>query len=598
MLALFLPLLNPVHAFDLDDAIEESRRLHLAEDEKWLSLLHFKNGKPQINDSRFILSANRFSPQNELIETLTLILDDNKSAKCRFPARYFYLSHFIDFGELSFEKIAECDALKQYSELVPFDKINLIYASEVLASASSMMGHSFLNASGQNINQNNVSHSISFFTELSSFNPITLIYDGLISGMDGLLLVRPYQKDLTRYREVEGRNVWSLELDVSEFDSQLIKLHIWELKVPKIDYLFQSYNCATLTLYILSIANSELKDEDVLYVSPLDLVKAVEKHNMVKSIEVNLADDWALKMLEEELDPETRDRIESLVLSQTDLELNEFTTNVDLLAIEYLERLTQRAAIKSQLSQTRLEQISEFINLHQDETNTIDLTKFKSPLETPQDSVFSTQAVWKSQQLQFDFTFLPAAHYLYGDNRQYFSESELKIGELTLRASADTGNLKVQGLTLYSFKSLAPSSAIVPKNSASFHMGYRQFKNENLVDSGFFDVSGGIGRSVKPHKDLLLYSLIEVGLASNLSDHFAYIEPSIGAIVNTVSNGKLLFEYRLSSGHFQMSNVKHKVSTAFAWHGLKNWTLRLAHQFNKTRSTSESQFQLSAGYHF
>lgn len=581
-----------------EDASFKATQLILAENPKWISLLHINANGPQIQDNRFILSGPEFSPEKELNRTLALFFDQPNTAQCRFPARYFFLDHFLDLESFGLKKSKYCTELKKYEDYVPFEQLNLIYASEVLASASSMMGHSFLNAKGANINQSQVSHSISFFTELDSFNPAALIYDGLVAGMKGLFIVRPFDKELVRYSQTEGRNVWSYTLDINDFDRQLIKLHIWELKELKIKYLFQSYNCATLTLHILSIANAALKYEEMLFVSPLDVVKAVDKHRMIKKIGVELADDWGLKMLEQEIDPVLGRRVESMVFQGNTFQFSELAPEAKRIAVEYLSYLIKNDIVKSKITEQQISTLSEIVVNNTTESLDLDLSQFKNPINTPQDSILSTKLVSRSENTAIDFSFLPASHYLYGDNRQYFSESELKIGELTIRVMPDRANLKLQSLTIYSFRSLAPSSKIVPKLSGNFYLGYRQILDEKLEEKGFFDLSGGIGKSVKPHSDILLFSAIDVGLATDLSDTFIYAKPSIGAILNTVSDGKIIVEYSLTAGQFNKKNVKQSLLTEFAWFGLKDWTFRLAHEFSKTLSTKENEVQLGIEFHF
>lgn len=572
--------------------------LSISANPKWLSLLHIKEGDPQIIDSVFILSGTEFSPRKELYQTIELIFNDIKAARCRFPARYFLLDHFLNFASFGIEDIEECSELQKYKDFVPYDQLNLIYASEVLASASSMMGHSFLNAKGININQNEVSHSISFFTEIDSFNPFALIYDGLVAGMNGLFIVRPFDQDLRRYSETEGRNVWSYTLDINDFDQQLIKLHMWELKYPEIEYLFQSYNCATLTLYILSIAKPEMVDEDRLFVSPLDVVKAAEKHGLIKKVRVDLAQEWALKMLEQEIEPGLGKEVESAVFEGSQLQFHLLDHENRNFATEYLSRLIKNPQVKSQLGEQRISELTELVSLNSEGSTDIDLSRFKNPIKTPQDSILTNTIVFDADKTSIDFLFLPASHYLYGDNRQYFSESELKIGEFEIRVTPESSNLKLQSLTLYSFKSLVPSSKIVSKLSGSFHVGYRQILDKKLSENGFFDISGGLGKSVRLHKDVLLFSLLNVGLTTDISDLSLYASPSVGAIISTIGNGKIVFEYALYAEQLDRNDLIQTVSTEYAWLGVKNWTFRLAHKLSKSSSSIKNELQLGVGIHF
>ncbi|MBA6289044.1 DUF4105 domain-containing protein [Colwellia sp. MB3u-4] len=596
--ALYIFLSASANGMNFQAAASKAAELRLYENPKWLSLLHIKNDSPQIKDSDFILSAGRFSPKNELDETLSLFFDDYSDAKCRFPARYFLLNYYIKFDTVGQNNQAECEELQKYKNYVPFDDINLIYASEVVSSASSMMGHSFLNAKGKNLNQTSVSHSISFFTELDSFNPAALIYDGLVSGMDGFFIVRPFEKDLNHYSKVEGRNVWSYTLDINDFDRTLIKLHIWELKNIEIEYLFQSYNCATLTLYILSLANPNLINEDILFVSPLDVVKAAEKYGMIKNIGVELSDDWALKMLEQEIQPELGGKIESLVFEDQEFSFEKLEPKSKRIAVEYLSYLIKNKVIKSNLTAKRLSKLSDIVDFNIDKSLDFDLSQFKNPINTKQDSILASSLVFDSENTAIDLSFLPASHYLYGDNRQYFSESELIIGEFTVRLTEKSNHLKVQSLTFYSFRTLTPSSKIVPKYSGSFYMGYRQILDRKLNENGFFDLSGGIGKSTKVHKDILLFSNLEVGLAVNTSDSFFYAKPSVGAIINVIADGKIVVEYQLSTGQYDTKHITQALSTKYAWFGIKNWTFHLAHKIYKSSLAKKNEFQLAVSMHF
>lgn len=583
---------------ELQLTIDKAVDLRLYENPKWISLLHIKNGQSQIKDKKFALSSESFSPKNELEATLRFLFDDLLSAQCRFPARYFFLNHHLDLEPLGLNSAITCPELQKYKEYVPYDQLNLIYASEVLASASSMMGHSFLNAKGVNLNQSQVSHSISFFTEFESFNPAKLIYDGLVSGMKGLFIVRPFEKDLKRYSQTEGRNVWSYGLNISDFDLKLIKLHIWELKDVEIEYLFQSYNCATLTLYILSIANPALVDEDILFVSPLDVIKAVNKHGMIKNVGVELSDDWALKMLEQEIEPNLGAQIESLVFKNKPVSFDTLDPKSKRFAVEYLSQLLKNEVVKSNLTDEQISALTEVATINKDDSLDFDLSHFKNPIKTPQDSVFTSSVVMNSDRTSMDFSFLPASHYLYGDNRQYFSESELRIGEISVRIDTDSNNVKLQSLTLYSFRSLAPSSRIVSKYSGSFYLGYRQILDQNFNENGFFNLSGGMGKSIKAHKDVLLYGNLDVGLAANKSDVYLYAEPNIGAIINLVGDSKVLFEYRLSAGQYDTDKIQQSFSTQYSWFAAQDWTVLLAHKVSKIQSMQSNQFQISVGFHF
>jgi hypothetical protein len=579
--ALFVLQIGFLHAKEQPDTPTLE---NLAKHQQWLSLLHLKDGQLRITDPNFILSIEAFNPLKELQKTVDLFNTDN-TAICRFPARYQFLNHFLSLETPLSVDDAHCVELKKYEDAVPFDQINLIFASEVLSSASSMMGHSFLNVSGKNLNLTEVSHSVSFFSEFSSFNPFKLIYDGIIGGMNGFFIVRPFANDYQQYLDVEGRNLWSYELKLTDFEKQLIKSHIWELKDVEIEYLFQSYNCATLTLYILGLANPELGREEVLYVSPVDVVKAVDKHKMIKNKKVTLTDDWAFNMLSQEVGNDARKYINAELFLDTKFQFSNLGPHSEALSRKYLSLLIDRPYIKQKLTDTRYAELQDVAD--KSSKITLDLTKYKDPLKSPQDSSFNTTLTTVNGEAFLDLGFLPAAHHLYSDNRQFFAESELKIAQVRVRTSLDSASSQLQSLVLYSVKSFLPSTNQMPQLSGAFFMGFHHVLDSNLAEKGVFEFSGAAGKTFQVHPDIMLYGMLGGGMGSDIKNTYLFVQPYLGGIINLIGDTKAIFEHRLEVGRFDSSDILQTSALSFAWYGWDDVTLNVSFESvagNKNRN--------------
>ena len=135
----------------------------------WSLLLHSVNNQAQVTDPKFLLSHADFSLEKELSLTLQAYQHNPSETFCRFPARLTYLAE-QGFVKLAPERFELCKDLKQFIDFVPMDSLELVYASEVLSSATSMMGHVFLKASGRNFRGTPVAHSLAYFTEITSLN--------------------------------------------------------------------------------------------------------------------------------------------------------------------------------------------------------------------------------------------------------------------------------------------------------------------------------------------------------------------------------------------------------------------------------------------
>jgi len=209
--------------------------------DRWLSLLHIKNGTPTITDPAFILTQDDFSPELEWQATLRLFAQQPQ-AICRFPARYRLLQQ----SGASLPEFPDCPEYRVFLQRVPVDQVSVIYASENLTSPSSMLGHAMLAAEGVRDDGFYARHSVSFFTVLDSINPIKVLWETLIKGKEGFFLVKPLRAHFEFYNLAEQRNVWRYELDLDAGQRALLQDHLWELRSVNMDYFFHTQNCATV----------------------------------------------------------------------------------------------------------------------------------------------------------------------------------------------------------------------------------------------------------------------------------------------------------------------------------------------------------------
>ncbi|MFT6733013.1 MAG: hypothetical protein ACJAS9_001198 [Polaribacter sp.] len=597
-LAFFFLGLSNVNADNLDDALQAANENQLFKHKTWKALLHLKDGKPQIIDPKFLLSAGSFSLKAELAKTIELFYLLPNATACRFPARLIFLQEYIPLLKRLKSTQTSCTEYIKFKEHVPFDHLSLVFASEVLSSATSMMGHTFLKASGKNLNGKEVAHSIAFFTEIKTFNPFKLIYKGLFSGMEGFIVVKKFEDDLKQYTDTEGRNLWSYTLAITPINKALIQAHIWELKNIEITYLFQNYNCATLTLYLLSIANEELRKSEKLYVSPLDIAKAINTHKMVKEKEVFLATDWELKMLEEEMSSSLFRQVKEMIFDDIPLNTASLSKKSKFLIKRFLSLILKKENLFKKLERNKkmkilklVEQLEQF-NFH------LDVTQYKNPIHSLQDSVISTNLLYQANNIMFEMGFLPASHYIYSNNTQYFSESELRIGEIKLRADLKKAKLRVQSFTFYSVNLYTPGSIISSHLSGGFYLGYRHLFDHDLKEQGVFEFSGAVGKSYKLHKDILFYGMLGLGIAVNKDDSFAYLEPYIGTTINLLAGSKAVIEYKLSNGQFDIPGFKKTFSLDYAWSSFGDTTFKLGIKSNSIDNVRVNQISLTWNQHF
>lgn len=243
---------------------------------EWRSILYFIDGEFKIDNPRFLLSYENPSPASELQMYLRYLKQNERV--CKYPARYQILVKY----SLAPPSLTLCEELGEYESKAPTDEFKYIYASESLSSIAGMMGHGFIMGEGKNNQGEMIQHSFSFYTDLRTANQLTLALDAFVFGMDGVFALRPYSRDLQRYLNVEERDIWELTLKLNSYQTLLLRNALWELKDVRPEYLFQSFNCATLTLYTLSIIEPRILDYEILFVTPLDIFKGLLNTEMVR----------------------------------------------------------------------------------------------------------------------------------------------------------------------------------------------------------------------------------------------------------------------------------------------------------------------------
>jgi hypothetical protein len=527
------------NSLDIDPALSgeiyTAKLEALAQHPTWYSLIHFDGKHSRIEDPGFLLARDNFSPERELKLTLQFFTQSS-DAPCRFPARYIWLKSQLSLPE---QHLNHCTELQEFERRAPAGDIALVFASENLSQPSSMMGHVLIKMSGINHTGTQVSHAISFYTDVRGINVPKLFYDSMVVGKKGYFALTPYQEKVDRYHGDEGRNVWEYQLKLSDTQKRLIQYHMYELKLTDLIYYFDDYNCATLTRFIIGLAGAYPDNKDFFWVTPIDVVKLTHERKMIAAVKLIPADRWKIRMLSSELVKANRLVIESSLTAPGELrKIN--STQQRFIAYEIAEAYARTQAEQSRIqTSTLVEFLSQAENDRaHDPQFDIDISRYKSPLNTPSDSQIGL-GFYQSQDENFiKLDLLPTSHKLEDDNSQYFAETELTLSELSLMYSLDDNMSKLHHFTLYGVQSLMPRDSFTGGLSGSFKLGSdMQFHDDTKQHSQAY-VEGSLGQTYEISRGILGYGLFRAGLAHSRFDTYIYSQPELGIIINKMPNLK------------------------------------------------------------
>jgi hypothetical protein len=523
---------------------ERDNLSELAAAPEWRALLHADPEHFHILDPRFLLSAPDASLRKELVATIAAITappqPNETHALCRFPARYQWLVRNGAIRESDIPSV-ECEELDRFRRKAPAEKIKLVFSSENVHSASSMMGHVLLKLEGKNDSGNFVEHAVSYFTVLDSFNLPRLLYRIFFSGMPGLFALTPYQQQKTRYLVGEERNIWEYELHLTQYQRELIHAHVWELKDVSSTYFFTSYNCATATFYMLALAQPQIFSHKEAWISPVDVVRLTNSSGLVKQAELIPARRWKIKMLADQLGKDTSTVYAAVNKQQMLAFSDDYSDEKDILGLElykdYSSYLNDNHDLP-ELSTSALEKNIERMSQSVPRVFQFDVSDYKSPVRGPRDSQWSIVTGVSDSSPYVQFELLAASHRLIDDNRQHFSESGLEMGEVSVRYESGNETPEIRKAILYSMISINPRDEFTGGISSNFKVGFERHYDSALDDHLAFDVDAGIGAGFSMGSDTVVYAIAGAGYGFGESRGYVFAKPNIGMIVREVYDMK------------------------------------------------------------
>lgn len=578
----------------------------LYKDPVWSALLHISNDTIRIEDPDFILSHADFSLENEMQATLRYLYESkDKQAVCRFPARYLWLQRNL---ELPLLPLAQCDDLNEFLERAPADEVALVYASENLTQPSSMMGHIFLNIAGQNNENERVEHSISFFTEIDSWNLPKVFFESLATGKPGYYALSPYREQILRYLHEERRNVWRYQLRLDDFQRELIHLHLYELRGTQLTYFFHDYNCATLVNFVMALAAPEVREPESFWLTPLDVVRASQQAGLVEQVSIQPSTHWYVRALSEQLPAQTVRRIgDSMQQAETaqrqswlmsDLPLEESFLELELASavndLFFENERIERAQWEQQGDEIEHIREQRFTNM------ALDLSGYKDPLQTPRERQGALGFTSIDDNHYMRLELLPASHRLEDDNRQYFNESALQLGDLSLLLDPLSGKLRLDRFTLYGVQSLMPYQRLTGGLSGRMQLGLDQHYDGELDRHRAAYMEGALGTTLRVRPGLDMYLLLGGGAGYADSSGYLYANPEAGLIMRQRGNMKSMLSWQPAYNQLGDQELWHRFRFDHIKYLGERYALSFAYTqaYSRNAQDSERRFDLSIKRYF
>ncbi len=278
------PSLSDVYA-------QKALSLQLDQNKTWQRLLYVnKELKSEVTYTGFFYAKNG---QNDLKQELEMNVQalfdqaaDNQSIRCKFPARSEFLIKALNISETELPDV-KCSELEDwFGQIKPY-KATLIYATDFMGNPSSMFGHTLLRLDPKNQKQLNlISYAVNYAATVEGEQSWSYAWKGLTGQYPGEYSLMPYYRKVKEYGDLESRDLWEYELNLTEQETQFLVKHIWELKQVKFPYYFINDNCAYRLLGLIDLVRPELNVQQQFKVSaiPMQTLKEIDHNQLIADV--------------------------------------------------------------------------------------------------------------------------------------------------------------------------------------------------------------------------------------------------------------------------------------------------------------------------
>jgi len=268
-----------------------AQRAQLAQKAEWLKINLYHAGlgglQSRVDDPSYFLSPNgQHDPQAELEASIRAAFDDSvaKNSRqpnvCRWVARYQFLSRSMQ--ALGFSYVPpKCEGFEHWKSGIATHRVSLIFASVYLNSPASMYGHAFIrfdSASPRQYNRLN-DETVSYAVQGAKGNGADFLIRSLFGGFSGSFGFVPYYVKVREYADVENRDLWEYQTNLSSVEIEHMLAFIWEQSFTYMNYYFFDDNCALMLLASFEAARPSLNLIETAkpWFIPLDMLKQVQQ---------------------------------------------------------------------------------------------------------------------------------------------------------------------------------------------------------------------------------------------------------------------------------------------------------------------------------
>ncbi len=527
----FLSSLFSLFCFSGDDFSEYIEDKQLYKHKYFFKLLHYKNGKSEIDSTNFFVSKEgNNNPKKELIDSINSLIKGKNDFICRFPLRTLWLEQNIPNLKNKIKRY-ECKELDEYLKQIKPNYVTLVFPSAHINSPASMYGHTFLRI-GENKNTPLISNAINYAANSDESNGLIFAFKGLFGGYEGRYSILPYYKKIKEYSNLEQRDIWEYELDFTKEEVYKMALHAYELRNSFAYYYFFLENCSYNLLWFLEIGKPDLDLVSKFNIKaiPLDTIKVLEPYGLIKSSNFRYSKMSKMKYILKKI--KNKDNLDEYLKVDGKLPTNlsdEDKINYLDFKIEYMQylrrknKIAQKKYLKKYLDLLRQRSSYEKVSIFDVGKNKLD------PLYSHNSSKFSMNYETDNST---ELSLKPAYNDIYDVKDGYLAGAYIDFLNITFRKEKQ--KVFLDKFSIIDIQSYSKRDDIFKPYSWGIQLAYERFKNKE----DYLKIKPQVGLTYGNDDEFIYFMMISNSYVKT-NDSFISISPKIGIISNRFKDVKI-----------------------------------------------------------
>ena len=548
----------------LDDLIGRSRELRLSERREWHRLMHYTDnwvtpGVHSLADARrfFLAADGKTNPQSELEATLAAFFSDiqetdkEQNPQCAFISRYSWLDRQLGFDPARLPR-QPCKRFHEWRDTLNPQGVTLIFPAASLNNPSSMYGHTLLriDAKDQDEKTRLLAYAVNYAANTDETNGIAFAINGLFGGYPGTFSMMPYYLKVREYNDMENRDVWEYELDLSHDTIDRVLMHVWELGPIYFDYYFFDENCSYYLLELLETARPDLDltSEFRWWAIPSDTVREVVKQKgLVKRTVYRPSNATVIHHRLELMSPQERSFVNPLARGSGSLDDPALaalppSSRARVLEVSYDYLNYLRASTKSSVEDPETLARNLLLERSHVSASANDPPVPVPPVRPDQGHGTSRVGIGGGRRDGANFVELrarPTYHDLMDPEAGYVPGAQIEFFDFAVRDYSGGVGARVEQLIPLSIVSVSPRNEFFQRLSWEIDVGWARRRLAGGAEPLVFGVHGGPGLAWTVPDTLrsrtMVYAFLESTLQVNthLENNYALgIGPSIGALID------------------------------------------------------------------